>query len=118
MTLVSDYVAHGHFDEKDFPLGVTSLLSLKKDDKEEGQLHCLNEFSLTPEGPPGIAIDLGDSSILISAASRILHSSTRIKDPNYRNPSRVGLVFFQHNCLTRPDHGSYEEEARLKSLET
>ncbi len=106
MSIVSDYVAHGHLDENDYPLGVTSLLSLQHDERKGAQLHCLNEYSITPSGPPGIAVDLGDGSVLISAASRVIHSSTRIKNPNFRNPSRVGLVCFQHNCLTLPDHGS------------
>jgi hypothetical protein len=111
VTFVSDYTAHGHYDSNDHPLGVTGLLSMK--DRLGEQLHCLNEYSLEEGGEPGVAFDLGNASVLIEAASRELHSSSQIKNPDCKKPSRVGLVCYQHNHLDKPDHGSKEEESLM-----
>lgn len=35
-----------------------------------------------------------------------LHASTPLIDPDRFNPSRIGLVFYQHHKLSAPDHGS------------
>ncbi len=113
-SFVSDYTAHKHFDSSDYPDGITCLFSLQHQDRPGAQMHCLVNYALENGGSPGVAFDLGDNSILIETASREKHASTRIIQPNLREPSRVGLVFFQHMFLDRPDHGSLEEERRLK----
>jgi hypothetical protein len=103
---VSDYVAHRHYDAYNLPDGLTSLISLQHEGHPSAQMHCVADYSLEEGGPPGVAFQLGDNSILIEAACREKHASTKISLPNFRHPSRVGLVLFQHQYLDRPDHGS------------
>ena len=42
-----------------------------------------------------------------------LHATTALVKPDGFNPTRIGLVFFQHDKLLAPDHGS--EDCRQKN---
>lgn len=62
------------------------------------------------EGDPthlhdGIGVDLDNGSIVIECAHLEWHATTRVDHPDETNPSRLSLVFYQHNNLKLQDHG-------------
>jgi hypothetical protein len=107
MSLNSNFRIHSHIDKKDYPNGITAILNVHKNNTKAGQLHVLVDYALDSSESPGIAFDLGDGSVLLECASREWHGSTNPVTPNLKNPSRVALVFFSHQNLNQPDHGSY-----------
>jgi hypothetical protein len=105
MSLNSSFRIHSHVDKKDFPNGITGLINVHRNEGEPGQLHILVDYALTEEGNAGIAFDLGSGSLLLEAASREWHASTKPICPSLQDPTRAALVFFSHAGLNRPDHG-------------
>ena len=63
----------------------------------------------------GLALSLPHGSILVEVAKEELHATTALKEPNRKNPCRVGLVFYQHVMLHLPHHG-YEVIKRKNAI--
>lgn len=62
----------------------------------------------------GLAIALTHGSVMFECARLELHSTTALKTPNRFQPTRIGLVFYQHRQLTFPDHGAQAWQARYR----
>ena len=103
----SDFCSHMHKDSNDFVGGVTTLLSLEKEDNPPEQYHVLpNYVFLNAKNPgPGIAFFLGDKTILIEASALEAHGSTRVTSPNRHNPTHVSIVGFNAQVCDLPNHG-------------
>ena len=107
VTFVSDYTAHIHRDAFDFKRGAVAIFSFKNHQKEsETQFHILPRYVLDPNDKPGIAIDTGDNSLLLEVPVHEDHATSPLLHPNGKNPNRVALIFFRHECLNAHDHGS------------
>ena len=53
----------------------------------------------------GIGVDLDNGSLVIEMAHKEWHASSRVERPDEKNPSRISVVFFQHNGLHLANHG-------------
>jgi hypothetical protein len=118
MTAVLDYSAHYHIDKYNVENGVTAVVSLlhprlrklscpeAAEAKEEGvQLHCLPHYHPKGKSGGGLGFFLPHGSVLFEYARREHHATTAINSPNLIEPSRIGLVFYQHHNLNKPFHG-------------
>ena len=60
----------------------------------------------------GLAVALGHGSVMLECARLELHATSALKEPNRFNPTRIGLVFYQHRNLTYTNHGKEEWRRR------
>ncbi len=60
----------------------------------------------------GLAFELEHGSVLIESAKHENHATTALENPDRSNPTRIGLVFYQHKNLIYPNHGLGELKAR------
>ena len=109
ITILSDFIAHRHFDNNDFQKGATFILSFLKESLNP-QRHCLTQYSLTQGGLPGVSFSLGTNSLFMEVAALERHASTPMIKSNPADPSRVAMVFFLHQCLDKIDHGAIQVE--------
>ena len=70
----------------------TDLESLKDYDIIESE----EQKNLTNPDVGGLAIALTHGSIMWEVARQELHATTALKNPNRFNPTRIGIVFYQH----------------------
>ncbi len=63
----------------------------------------------------GLALALTHGSVLFECARLELHATTALKKPSRRNPTRIGLVFYQHKTLNFPNHGK-EAQSKLRDI--
>ena len=60
----------------------------------------------------GLAVALTHGSMMLECAKLEWHATTALKEPDRFNPTRIGLVFYQHRRLTFANHGKQEWDRR------
>ena len=90
------------------PTNTESFGAVKEENPEilNYESDCIEAFLDPNIG--GIALALPHGSILVEVAKNELHATTALKNPNRRNPCRIGLVFYQHKNLHYASHGAGE----------
>ena len=62
----------------------------------------------------GLAFELEHGTVLIESARHENHATTALNYPDRNNPTRIGLVFYQHKNLIYPRHGN--DEVKVKEV--
>ena len=124
---VSDFCSHSHTNRNNSKHGHTSVYTLTKPDATDVQYHVLPHYILADvneEGSKekqlkkerkgliekrpvkgGLAIVPPKNSLLLEAAKHEVHSTTALPHPNRFQPTRLGIVMYQHANLHHPGHG-------------
>ena len=114
VSVASSFSAHPHTDSNDLPTGVVMLLTLLSPSARQNeivpQLHVLTEFALVDSADRdkkrgGVAVALRHGSLLLEPARHLRHATTKAVDSGGEGPSRLAVIFFQHEQLRNPDHG-------------
>ena len=92
-TCAMDSTVKPHKDSNNLPTGCTAILNLINQEKRETPAHVLCNYAKDENGKPGIGLKLENGSILFKVARKEVHASTKVSNPNPRDPSRIGLIF-------------------------
>ena len=108
VTCVMDFSAHSHVDFRNESGVATVGLTLKNANSKDKQYHVLTSYrpSQINSNVGGLALSMQSGSILIEVASVERHATTKLVQPNRVNPSRIGLIFYLHKHLEKPNHGA------------
>jgi hypothetical protein len=93
-------------------------VSLTGTDNSKEQYHVLPAYKYPElcekqEETQGIAIALEHGSILLEPEKYELHATTPVCHPDDpENPTKISLVFYQHQNLTYPQHGCLKYHER------
>ena len=76
------------------------------------QYHILTRYcpSQIDSDTGGVAFCLSNGSVLIECAKQEFHATSSLKQPNRLNPGRIGLIYYLHKHLDKPNHGQYSNE--------
>ena len=69
-------------------------------------------FGIHKRDVGGLAFELEHGAVLIESAKHENHATTALINPDRHNPTRIGLVFYQHRNLIYPHHGNDEIKTR------
>ena len=105
-SVVSDYSAHYHLDKNNVTGGTTLVFTLLNRKSSDKQYHILPFYSRKPGNSEGLALELEHCSALLEVAGQELHGTSRLKKPNRQDPSRISVVFFQHQNMNLTHHGN------------
>ena len=129
MAVVCDFAAHMHRDTNNMKGGITAILTLTKDTENlsksaesnqetDQQVHILPHYTEVSSSSPvgGLGLLLTHGSVLIEYAKAELHATSALRNPNKFDPSRIGIVLYQHKNLIFKDHGKDYVSARRSKL--
>ena len=123
MAVVCDFAAHMHRDTNNMRGGITAILTLTKDaesnqETSDQQVHILPHYTEVSSSSPvgGLGLLLMHGSVLIEYAKAELHATSALRNPNKFDPSRIGIVLYQHKNLVFKDHGKDYVSARRNKL--
>ena len=60
---------------------------------------------LPPKNIGGLLIDAGPGTVVYEYSKVERHGATAAGNPNRFDPKRVGVVFYRHRGLDKPNHG-------------
>merc|ERR1719153_483206 len=104
----------GPIPMKSSPIKTEPFENDNKTDLTVVRSDCAEVFGERNMDIGGLAISLPHGSVMFECAKMELHATTALKQPNRLNPTRIGLVFYQHKNLLHRNHGFYNVQQRSK----